>query len=208
MRMRRAVIVIAAVWVAVVMVGSTMVWAVISRAGREVAAVSDPNTVPGTTLHRASDAPSVHPGDTITHRPHHGHHDGGDDEQPGGDDPSSPVTSDPSSSTGTSTPGQPKPSREPSSSPAGPTPVQATWNGRPGTVTLECTGPTRTDLVVVPADGWRWEVDDPTSSSVTVKFQRVGGDSEFEVKSYCVAGQPHFRVESSGENEDVHEDHG
>ncbi len=206
MRMRRAVIVIAAVWVAVVMVGSTMVWAVISRAGREVAAVSDPNPLPGTTLRHSSDAPSVHPGDTLTHRPRHGHDDGeGDDE---GDDPSAPASSVPPSSGGSSTPGQPKPSREPSSSPAGPKPVQDTWNGRPGTVTLECTGPTRTDLVVVPADGYRWEVDDPSSSSVTVKFERVGGDSEFEVKSYCVGGQPHFRVESSGENEDVHEDNG
>lgn len=204
MRMRRAVIVIAAVWVAVVMVGSTMVWAVISRAGREVAAVSDPNPLPGTTLHRSSGAPSVQPGDTLTRRPHSGHHGRGDDHS---DDPTAPVTSTPSSG-GSSTPGQPKPSREPSSSPVGPKPVQETWNGRPGTVTLECTGPTRTDLVVVPADGYRWEVDDPSSSSVTVKFQRVGGDSEFEVKAYCIAGEPHFRVESSGEHDDVHEDHG
>jgi hypothetical protein len=212
MKVRRAVVVVVAVWVAVVMVGSTMVWAVISRAGREVAAVSDPNTVPGTVFRRASDDPSIHPGNKLSQRPHGGHHHGhGSDDPttPSGSDPTGPQSSAPGTPGGSSSPGDPKPTRQPPSTPAGPQPVQDTWNGRPGSITLECTGPARTNLVVVPADGYRWEVDDQTSSSsVTVKFERVGSDGEFEVKSYCQGGVPRFHAESSGGQDDKSEERG
>lgn len=188
------------VWVAVVLVASTMVWAVISRAGREVVVVSDPQA--GGTGGAAGTV-QVRPGNRLTHRPSSGHTRGGPStsaDPSSSTDPSDGPTTPPTHSTTSSSP---KPGGGSSSS-GGPVAVKDTWTGRPGSIALECTGSVRSGLVVVPADGYRWELDDRTSSAVKVKFERTSSEGEVEVWASCQSGVPRFQAD--GEDHEVEDD--
>ncbi len=206
MNLRRAAVVAVTVWVAVVLVGSTMVWAVISRAGREVIAVSDaprapasssasPRTKPG---HAGTGRPSTHPSRRHSQRPDSSASPSDDGSQPSGTESSPGGQSSPSH---TSHPG----GGQTSTPPAGPSPRRDTWSGRGGTVMLECTGPRITDVSAYPDAGYRYKVEDKTTSSLEVKF--VGSDEEHEVEvhGYCQGGVPHFEADDDG-GEDEHDD--
>lgn len=209
MNLRRAAIVAVTVWVAVVLVGSTMVWAVISRAGREVIAVTDAPVDPASSAasprhkpgHSGSGRPSSHPSHRHSQRPDGSASPSGGASQPSGTESS--AGGQPGSSH-TSHPGGGQTSAPP---PPGPDPRRDTWSGRGGTVMLECTGPKVTDVSAYPNAGYRYVVEDKTSSSLEVKF--VGSDEEHEVEvyAYCQGGTPHFRADDSGgETEDEHGD--
>jgi hypothetical protein len=200
---RRGVIVSVVAWVAVVLLGSSMVWAVISRAGQEVVTVGDPAnatagpaTLPGPTLSqkaRPSDKPSKSskPG------------------KPGSSSSSEPDQSPGSSSTGSVASSQaptsnqsPSPSNPPASSP--PPPVKrGSWSGPGGSVSAGCRGTTLADVAAIPAAGFKVDEVEKGAHEATVKFLETGdGGREVEVHVTCSGGTPHFSAESHDTGDD------
>lgn len=186
MRLRRAFLAGFTAWLAVVLVGATMVWAVISRAGQELVAGETPGTsaTSPATQH-------VEGGSTIHHRPRPTKGPAGDD--PSGvpsAEPSDTATEDPSSPGSGSTGGKPDA--------PGPTVRTGTWAGAPGRVTVSCRGALLLpNYVVSPNNGAGWRPDDTEKSpgrlEVQFKKEQSGEDeAEYELTASCVEGVPRF----------------
>lgn len=179
-------------WVAIVAVGSTMVWTVVARAGRDVAepgqgtlsgasvgasaGVGEPTS---TALAGSSGGPSAsgEPGP------------GGSSGTPGPDaptgsasgggdgSPATPPTADPTKgqpstgSTLTPEPDPPPSDDPPPSSPAPDQAVRATWQGAAGTVVASCTGARISLVAAQPNSGWRVEVGDRGPEELSVHFE-------------------------------------
>jgi hypothetical protein len=192
--MSRAVLVAVTAWVAVVLVGSSMVWAVISRAGEQVVVVDA-----GASTGSASPSPHVTlPGAHLTPRhPHHParSHGPGDGESSA----SGTSSSSPSSSGGPGTPSTGgKPSQHPSgTSPPAPVTRSATWSGAPGRFTVTCKGTALTRYSLIANPQFSAEVDERGASSMKVKFESQGeNETETEVRAWCAGGPPRFSAES------------
>jgi hypothetical protein len=199
-RVSRAATVAVAAWVAVVLVGSSMVWAVISRAGEQVAVDTGPATSAAT-----SSAPRVtQPGTVLS--PRHPRHSGTPGSRgPGGGEPSGSGTpsSSPSSSGG---PGTPSTGGKPSQHPSGTTPPapvtrSGTWSGAPGTLTVSCRGSSLTRYSLIANPQFSAHVDERGPSSMKVKFESQGeNETETEVRAWCSGGPPRFSAESSSDD--------
>ncbi|MEZ5095607.1 MAG: hypothetical protein R2731_05550 [Nocardioides sp.] len=189
MRSTRTVLVGALVWVSVVALGSTMVWTVISRAGRDLV-VGQPNPVASTgAAQRTGDGfglPSSPP--PIVRRPTRS---AGPSEGPGA---SSSATGPPGSQTPDSGPGSPPSS---SSSPGGGggggggTPPAVTdrqiWRGEGGTVEMKCTGTAISIVSSYAYPGFQKIIGADGPQQVEVKFvgQEDGEHHEDEMHAVC-----------------------
>jgi hypothetical protein len=188
MRLRRAVVAAVAAWMAVVLVGATVVWAVISNAGEELASSS---AQPGATTSPTPAPSTIGPDRPIEKRPRPTR-----SASPTAD-PSPSVTPSP---TPTPTVSTSKPSTTKHTPPASSPPPQAwgsqvqtdSWAERPGTITLSCKGDSRVKPSSVYANpGWKAETE-WKAAGVEVHFHAVRGDDEVEVSGACVRGRPVF----------------
>lgn len=219
---RRPLVLAVLGWLAIVVVGSTMVWTVVAHAGRnvaetgdgslEAAASSGPSTGLGlpATASASSEQPtrSAQPSATAdpTRPP------GGPGETDGATDPGQGTAS-------ASTGGHPSsgPSHDPEKTPGGDStlttpppdqPHRGTWQGQAGTVVASCTG-TKISLVAAqPNTGWRVEVGDRGPEKLEVHFELSEEDddrhddrlasralgTEAEVQARCVGGSPSFSL--------------
>jgi hypothetical protein len=197
MRVRRVMVVAALTWVLVVLVGSTLVWAVISHAGREVVSGEAPVLSRSATTSPKSSQPTVRDGETIkprkTQRP----------------------TKEPSSAgTGSGTPSSSSaPSSKPPSSshsagpsggpsgggPSGPQATRRTWNGAAGSVVVECTGASMTANSATPNSGWGVEAQ-KEGGTFQVHFHQTSGGKEVELSATCVGGTPRFDSHGDGDS--------
>lgn len=185
--LRRAALAAVAAWLAVVLVGATAVWAVISRAGEDlVTGESQPglaqsSAAPLTTLappgpleHRRSASASPRPSPR------------------GGGTPSS----SPSSTVPAPTPTSPLSSGPAGSDPPQPTQTSktATWNGRPGTVSVTCRPDgTRGSYSVYARSGWVAETEQE-HGGLEVHFHH-SSSGEVELKAFCGGAGPRFEVD-------------
>ncbi|MGK2875543.1 MAG: hypothetical protein ACSLEW_07860 [Nocardioides sp.] len=181
MSVSRTVLTAVAAWLAVVAVGSVLVWSVISRAG---------DVEPGsqTALPAATRTPAGESAQPPT---------------PAGESAQSPTPA------GESAP-PPTPAGEPAQSPT-PTPStpssstaspdreaeQRTWQGPGGYVSVECRGQ-EISLVAAQADaGFVVEVDHRGPDEVKVAFEGQGEEGrETEVSAECRAAVPEFEVDA------------
>lgn len=164
-------------WVVVVVVGSSVVWGVVSRVGRDAAPASAPlasapSSAPSATA--GSSRPSVRPSARTSQRP------------------SSRPSAAPSSRPATSAPATTSPPTPPA-----PTSVQRTWSGAAGVVVAACRGTSVSLVRAVPsADGYRVEVTDRGPRRLRVEFEgreeQEGSDTR--VEATCVGGEPRFSV--------------
>jgi hypothetical protein len=161
------------VWLLVVALGSTLVWAVISRAGEGVVS-SESSTVPspGDPL-GTGPAPTGSPGDLPTDRP----------SASPSDSPSDRVSD--------------SPSETPSRTPAGP-PLTRSWQGQGGSVVASCSGPAVSLVAAQPDSGYSVEVSDRGPRRLEVEFESGDGEDErrSRVRASCSAGAPRFEVET------------
>lgn len=186
MRAGRAVVAAVTAWLAVVALGSTVVWAVISRAGE----------------------------DLVSGRPEPGASTSVGPEDPATIAPDRPITSrrpsrSPSRSTGPSSgpqspSGDTSPTPDPPASSAPPPAVVTREDSRAvagGTVFASCKGPALTGVSAVPNAGYRLEREQGPSSA-EVKFESSATDREIKVRVVCSGGYPRFSVEDDGPDED------
>jgi hypothetical protein len=167
MRVSRSVLVAVAAWVLVVALGSTLVWAVISRAGDGVVTADSPTSAdPTTETTGPTQRPTTRP--TIT-------------DDPTSDDP----TSEPPPATGSTAP------------PAATTAVRRSWQGLGGTVTVTCRGAAVSLDSAQPDSGFTIEVHERGPERVEVRFEGRGeeDDSKSRVRATCRAGVPVFEVD-------------
>lgn len=167
MRVSRPVLAAVAAWVLVVAVGSTLVWAVISRAGDGVVSTDGP--APSSSGSEVGRSATVAGRPTISAGPTTG--------------PTTAPTTAPT--TGPTTP---------SSSPPG-EPVRRTWQGVGGTVTVLCTGGAAGLDSALPEGGFSVEVHDRGPERVEVRFEEQDGERRSRVRATCVAGTPRFDVD-------------
>lgn len=171
-------------WVVVVAVGSSVVWGVVSRVGRDAAPASAPlaaapsSVPPSTTSAPSGGSPSARPSARPSRRP---------SSRPAGSPSSRPATSAPAA---TSPSGPPAPSS-----------VQRTWSGAAGVVVASCRGTTISLVRAVPsADGYRVDVTDRGPQRLRVEFEgreeQEGSDTR--VEAVCVDGAPRFSARSEG----------
>ncbi len=185
---------VAAVMAWLVLVGgaSTLVWAVISRAGGEVVASQQPLApASGTTLGQPSEDVSPEPtsaatdASTATSSPGSTPSDSPDSSQP---PPASPAASPPTTPRGS----------PPTSSP-GPAPQRRTWQGLGGAVVAQCERAVISVISAAPADGFRAEVKNGGPEELEIEFE--GREDETghgaTVRARCVSGVPDFRAEVS-----------
>ncbi|WP_395695875.1 hypothetical protein [Nocardioides sp.] len=222
MSSRRVFVVGLAAWLAVVTVGSVLVWAVVSRVGQHLEASEEP-------LVGAADSPVavVEPTASGTGRPQHQptHR---PTQRPGHASPTSvPTSAVPSSvPTGATTTAPPSatghagPSRHPSghastSAPAGssggttggstggttggtaPPPAQRrTWSGAPGLVTAECRSAAVSLVAAQPSNGYQVEVEERGPARLLIQFEGTtdGHEGQTIVSARCVGGSPSFSV--------------
>lgn len=188
-------------WLLVVLVGSSLVWVVISRAGQgvgpspgsadpgQVAAGAQPSspgagvTLPPSTAGR----PTLRPEPSGSARPS-ASPDAGGTGSPGGSAASSPPASSPPA---------PPPSSAPSpSSGSGAPAVRRTWSGVGGTLVTECRGTTIRMVAAQPDRGFAVAVLDRGPHQVKVEFRGRGDEHRVtEVESECEGGTPHFSAE-------------
>lgn len=201
MRTRRAYAVAVAAWVLVVAVGSTLVWAVISRAGEGV--VSGVDAAPTLGVPQPV-------GPTSTARPRR--------PSPRPSAPSGHVSRSPDRTTDssppapTTTPGPPPastaptrgsttgPASPPIQQPASPQPSASrrTWQGRAGVVVAECSG-SRIRLVgAYPNSGWSVQVEERGPQRLAVHFEGNDDQGETELGARCVQGSPAYDASSDG----------
>lgn len=168
--MRRSFVAVVAAWLVVVAIGSTLVWAVISRVGDGLVTTADSSATSSTS----SPAPTRTPTRTPSRTPS-----------------SSPTTSAPSSPV-SSPPASPPPSS------AAPESRSATWQGLGGMVVAECTGDAIRKLSVLADPGFRVEVGNPGPEQLEVEFEGREDEegSESKVRAVCVAGEPQFSAET------------
>jgi hypothetical protein len=182
---RRGLVLAAVAWLAVVAMTSVVTWAVINDAGQRVLSESSPAVqLPGSDAATAPSSPAV-----PSRRPRHSR-------------PSSPSAA-PRTSVPSSAPTLPSPS--PSSttlSPAltsGTTGRSATWQGRPGSVTVRCAAGRASLESASPDDGYRVTVGGRGPGEVEVTLQ--GGGSKVQVTAGCASGAPRFRTETEGSDD-------
>ncbi len=186
----RSVAAAVSAWLAVVALGSTLVWAVVSRAGDGLVSGA-PLPITPTEPSRTSPQPSI--GTPKSARPTASPT---SSRSPTPVDPPEP-TSEPTTSGGTQNP-EPSPDNPPTS----PDPTRsATWSGKGGSVTARCTGP-KIRVTAFPASGFNVdELEYEGLSQAKVKFQRNGAQElESEVTALCRNGAPQFRAEVSNES--------
>lgn len=172
MKARRDVALAVVVWVVVVVVCASLVWAVISRAGRGVAGGDDPLPAAERSAPAASDSAG-----TPTRSP---------SRSPSGSSSSS--SSSPSSSDPSSGPGSPAVT------------VRRSWQGRAGVVFAECRGTAIRLTGASPTSGYAAEVDDSGPDRVRVEFESEDGDRRTWVEAECRAGVPAFTEDRQGED--------
>ena len=171
MNVPRPVLTYAAIWVGVVLVCSTLVWAVISRAGEGVTSGQAPERSASTSSPRVTGLPSTAP--TIS--------------------PSASPTTSPTSPP----PTEPTSAPTSSASPPAPTAVERTWSGVGGVVVVVCRGTAAGLNSATPDDGFVVEVDDTGPGRVEVEFEGQGdSDARTRVRAECVNGEPLFDVDS------------
>ena len=179
MRVSRAVLLGVAAWLAVVAVGSTAVWFVISSAGENVGTAEDTSPQAAATLRGP-----VTPGAQRTHRPAH------------------PLHSPTASPTGpTTAPHATAPATSLSSpSTTSPPARLRTWVGLGGAVTAKCRGVTISFMSAQPDRGFAVEVGDKGPVTVEVHFTGHEDQSgrQSEVTARCLAGVPRFANQSQG----------
>ena len=209
-RALRALVLGVTAWVAVVALGSTLVWAVISRAGEGVvgstttAAGSAGDSSTSTPGPRRVGSPAVRKPSASPTKPSQG-------AGPRAEDSSSPSATQTTAPTAPSSPHtsshhhqtSPSPTHHTSAPPANPT-RQRTWSGKAGSVTASCTGARISYGSALPQSGYRlaeWEYEG--ASQLKVKFEATGeSHGETEVSGVCRNGAPQFRTESSGGGDD------
>lgn len=197
---RRALAGGVALWLAVVTVGSVLVWSVIGRVGEHLATSEEPLVTPST----ATAATDV----TGSTRPHPGRppHSSGAPTRSSSPTSAPPATS--AAPTGQSTSAVPHPggastSRPPSTS-STPSPVaqRRTWSGRAGLVTAQCVGAQVSLVAAQPSSGFSVEVDDRGPARLVVQFEgrSEGEEGQSVVRATCVGGAPSFSavVEDGG----------
>lgn len=203
----RAGVAAVVMWVLVVLVGSTMVWAVISRAGREVVGVASPRNAAAAgprqfSQHvRPATQPLQHHSPSTRGGGQGGPHAAGHDDPDGTESPGD--STKPGGTGQTPSPDDDGPSQTP---PSAPSPRRDTSDGRGGSVTAECTGERLSDFNAVPDDGYGAEVE-RHYSSLKVEFKAQGGGEDVEVEAWCRSGAPHFSRDGGGggEDEDAHD---
>lgn len=176
------VLVAVTAWLAVVALGSAVVWGVISRAGREVVPAAEPEIVARTGPTTAAPSPdrTRPPASPSSSAP-----------KPSGR-PSSPATA--------PTPAPATTPADPSTSPApeaDATVQRRTWQGPGGFVSAECRG-SRISLQAAQADaGFAVQVDERGPEEVHVHFEgREDEGRESEVEGRCRDGVPVFVAHS------------
>lgn len=197
---RRGLVVAATAWLVVVLVGATMVWAVISRAGQELVAGETGSGIgPGQVAPReprttGPQSPLKPRRSATPDRPRH---------SPGGrTDEASPDASTEPSSAGPSPSQQPPPPPDSASPPGGGGDESKTdtWSGAPGSFTVTCNGSSVTSFSATQNGGWSVEAA-REAGKVEAHYHKVGGEQEVEVTATCTAGGPRFSVHSDGEGE-------
>lgn len=199
MRVRRGIVAALAAWLTVVMLGSAVVWAVISRAGEDL--VSN-GTQPGGYAASGGQGArtTVGPGQPIKSRRHHP---SGSPSRSG--DPSSGPSSSGADSQGPSQgpssapstdPGKPDPSSPPTSPPA-PVTHDDSRSVAGGTVFAACRGAALTSVSGVPNAGYRLEKEQGAGWA-EVKFESTGSEREIKVRVTCSGGYPRFSVQDDG----------
>ena len=202
MKVTRPVLVGLVSWLAVVAVGSTLVWTVISQVGDGLVTAAAPRTGssapadPGST-----NSPSAQPSGTPSRKPSAQpsrepsgqppvQPSGQPSVQPGGRSTNVPDPSPPESS--------PPPSSPPESSPPAVTVQRATWDGVGGSVAAECRGSAISLVAAQPDEGYRAEVKNAGPEELEVEFEgrEEESGSGAEVSAQCVSGLPRFEVET------------
>ena len=170
MRLTRAVLLGVAAWLAVVAVGSTAVWLVISQAGEDVGTTGSP--LPAAATRAGSPA------------------------APSTDRPSR--TSRPSARPSARPSG--RPSSTPSTPPPAPAAERRTWQGVGGYVTAECRGADVGLVAAQPDPGFVVSVSDRGPDTVEVAFEGREDENgrHSEVRGVCVGGVPRFTVRTEG----------
>ena len=170
-RARRAVLV-AVAWLALVVVGSSLVWAVVSRAG---VGVDAGGSVPVVATPSGSTAPRS--------------------PTPSGSPYAVPSPSAPSAPSPPTSPGSQPSSSQPSSAPPAspPAPQRGGWSGPGGTVVVTCTGDRIAFEGASADDGWNIEVKDRGPQRVRVELEeRSGSERETHVEGRCTGGRAEF----------------
>ena len=192
MSARRTVLVAAAAWLAVVTVGSTLVWAVISGAGDVVPTAGEP----ATSQSSATSEPTVvhQPGRTLSPSRKPSATASGP-----GPSPSAAPSITPAAPSPPTTASSPRATAAPAT-PAAPAAQRRTWQGSGGYVSVECRG-ARISLVAAQADaGFRVEVGKRGPEEVEVKFDGQGEEErETEVHAHCSGGTPVFEVRTDND---------
>lgn len=206
MNVTRPVLVGLVAWLAVVAVGSTLVWTVISHVGDGLASTTMPRTGasafadPGSTT-RPSAKPSRKPSGKPSARPSGGPSGGPSTNVP---DPTPPVSVPPASVPPVSVPpaSSPPASVPPASSPPASVPPvvtarRTTWEGVGGSVVAECRGSAISLFAAQPDEGYRAEVKKSGPEEVEVQFEgrEEESASSAEVSAWCESGRPRFEVE-------------
>ena len=198
---RRAVLVWVTGWCLVVVAVSTVVWAVIGRAGQGVVPVAEPEgqSTGSVPVPSRSHHPSPHPSRSPSRTPTAST--SAPPTTPPATTSSAPVTVPPttaptSAPPTTSSPAQPT-SPTSSAPPPPPDTRRGSWSGSGGGVVAECTG-SRISLVSAYANaGWRYEIGDRGPDRVEVKLSQTGEEGrEVDVRARCASGAPAFSTES------------
>lgn len=189
---RRSLLVAVTAWLVVVLLGSTMVWAVISRAGREVVAEDGGQIAAATSP--AADPSSAHHTKRAGHGPRH-HASARPSSDPTGPGAATDSASGDSSRPHSDHSDDTSPTH---SSSAAPQTREGAWSQVGGTITLACTGSTISSWGATPDQGWKASAE-KHSSELEVKFTASGeNDRQVEVQASCAGGNPHFHSERSG----------
>lgn len=186
----------AVAWVVVVVAVSTVTWAVIDSAGRNVLAqdggIGDGPPPTSRAMTPGPGTPSTSETD-VTRSPT------GTGEPPATDTPS---VAPPPPATSPSSVAPPLPSSSPPAPTAAPSAggVTRTWQGTAGTVTVRCVGDRINLQSASPGDGWRVEVDEQGPEKVKVELTSGGQDDEVDerevhVEARCAGATPRFQVE-------------
>jgi hypothetical protein len=225
MTMSRRLLMSVAGWLAIVAVGSTLVWAVVAHAGRDVgdpesdtiaaSAGTEPTVGASSSGQPTGSAqPSASPTGSTSASPTPdptGSVGGSPTPNPTGSVGGSP-TPDPTGNADPSPTPDPTGNAEPPATTA-PPPAQShekTWQGTSGRVVASCTGAKISLVAAQPNNGWRVEVENPGPEELSVKFEltedeeddRIASWSarglleEVEVHAYCAGGVPSFSEDS------------
>lgn len=172
MRATRAVLLGVAAWLAIVAVGSTAVWLVISRAGEDVGAT------PREPLRAAATAPTAPSHQRTVEHPDR-------------------IRSSPAQPSSSASPSSGPSSSAPPSTPAAQT---RTWQGVGGVVAARCRGAVVSLVAAQPDPGFAVEVGDRGPDALEVKFEgrEDEGGRQTELHAGCVAGVPRFAAQTEG----------